>query len=320
MKKHSLIRFLSIILVPFMIIAVIPVTTARAQTVALSEPENGSKLLNLHGDQIFILQTAEKVATVSLSANKNTLAISLKYPSAPNCVYQYVYKDFQGALNSVNSPSFWLDAIKYAEERRSEATKVIFTYEKVTIDGPTAYSSAGADLLAELEGYVGEAYSDQYTGQYKVRGGNTYKLYETLELNVRDVTRLTWNAAITVSSLITGVIGLVATSGTVNTICGILGLAVTAADALIPPGKMNEYECMAYYTRYIRVDDGTRQYAHAYKIRTYKGFEDASDNSKGRAHIIADSELEYYSGTQTAEYYNSGLFDEAYDAYHNIGV
>ena len=78
------------------------------------------------------------------------------------------------------------------------------------------------------------------------------------------------------------------------------------------------YNYIAIYTRYITVDYGTVQYGHAYKIRNFDGYEEAALNSTGRAHVIPDTEILYYDANQSEEYFNNGIFNEAYNAYNNI--
>ena len=51
------------------------------------------------------------------------------------------------------------------------------------------------------------------------------------------------------------------------------------------------------------------------KFIYYKGSEDASLNSTGRADIYVDSKEEVYDGNQSEEYFTSGIYDSAYEQY-----
>lgn len=311
MKK----RIFSLLLAITCLLGVMPVSAYAANDGSetyLDETADGN---------IFVQKNQDKIVTIATTDVEHIVSISILYSkdirSKESCiVYQWVLNDYPDPF-SPNIPSFWEDVIEYAEARKSEASLIAFALEETEPDEPMALSSAGADLASDLQSIVGREYSNKYIEMRRM-GGHDYRLYETLEYNIRKVHTLSWRDGATAVSIVTSTLGLVATNGTVTLICGVLGILSTASQDYLPAGKMNQYECMALYTRYVTVDYGTRQYGHAYKIRNFEGYEEASNNSTGRAHIIPDTELLYYDSNQSAEYFYGGIFDEAYNAYNNI--
>lgn len=266
----------------------------------------------IEGGDMFVQEADGKLVTILTNEAEQLVTISIKYDPASNTVYQWILESYPVNPFAPESLSFWTDIINYAEDRMDEAAIVEFEVESAMQNN--ARSSAGADLYNDLVSIVGTPYSDTLTEVRSIEG-HTYRLYEALEFDIKNVTVNRWLTAITVASFITGIVGLTATSSTIITVCGIFGLATTTASTLIPAGSTNEYTCKAIYTRYITVDGSVKWYAGAYKTKSFKGYEDASDNSTGRAKIFGSSVNIKY--TSTGDIYNTGLWDIAYANYNN---
>lgn len=311
MKKRILSLFLAITC----LLAVVPISALAANVnpvIYLDEIADGN---------IFVQKTQEKIVTIGTNDVEHIVSISILYskdiyPKESCIVYQWVFSDYPEPF-SPNDTSFWEDVIEYAETRKNDASLIPFTLDEAEPNGQMTRSSAIADLAADLQNRVGREYSGKYIEMRRM-GGHDYRLYETLEYNIHEIDTLVWKKAATLLSIITSTLGLKGTDSTLDVISYVLGLASAVPNQIISPGKVNEYECMALYTRYVTVDYGTRQYGHAYKVRSFKGYENAEDNNTERAYIVPDSEMLYYDLNQSAEYFYGGIFDEAYNEYNNI--
>ena len=186
--------------------------------------------------------------------------ISISYLSSPNTVYQWTITDYPESTFSA-ADSFWSDVIAYAEGRMTNANIVTFTevsYDE-PIELPQTRSSAGADLMEDLESFLGtgeyfgnEIYSTTYQGQ-------VFRVLESMDFRILTDGSKSWSKTISVSSLIVSVLGLVATTTLVGTICGVFGVALSAA-SLIPPGKINKYICRAMNYRYVTINGSEYAY------------------------------------------------------------
>lgn len=308
MKK----RILALLLVLTCVIGILPSATAINSSCE-------TYLEEIDGGMAYIQKSSSKIVAIATNNDKHIISISILYRNNASNVYQWIINDYPYSKFNTNDPSFWNDVIKYAEEKLSQASVVTFSIEEAGRIAPrTVGSSAGADLTADMVAHLGKEYSDKYIQVRRMDDGRNYKLYETMEFDIQKVNTLSWKSGVTLTSVIVNVLSLIAGSTTVGTICSVLGLASTVAEQVLPAGKMNKYGCMALYTRYVTVENNPGQQATATKIISYEGYEDASDNSTGRAHIISDTKLVYYSGNQTEQYYLSGIFEEAYRHYNKL--
>lgn len=318
MKKCKIERAISILLSVSMLLSTVSTAFAAENTENFTNSPQDTYWEELVDGDVFVQQTDRKLVAIITSDAEHIVTISIKYVSQPNLVYQWIINDYPVAEFRPDDLSFWNDIIEYAEGKMGAASLVEFSIEEISENDPMVFSSAGADLAADLEGITGKEYADKYTYQLKRMDGHDYRLYETMEFNIRQLSTLSWKSGTSIASVLVSIIGVVATGANVALLCSILGIASSVASTVLPAGKVNKYECMVQYIRYVTVDYGSRQYGHAYKIRNFEGYENADTNSTERAYVIPDTELLYYSGSQTEEYFNSGIFDEAYNAYNNI--
>ena len=195
---------------------------------------------------------------------------------------------------------------------------VEISIDEIDENTPSPLSSAGADLAKDLRGIVGNEYSNKYTNRSKIMDGHTYRLYETMEFSISKCNTLSWKSGTTIASILAGIISVAPIPANVATFCGIMSIVGSVASTQLPEGKINRYSCMVLYARYVTVDYGSKQYGRAYKLRNFDGYEDADLNSSGRAHVFPETGDPYYDANQSEEYFNNGIFNEAYNAYNNI--
>lgn len=237
----------------------------------------------------------------------------------PNTVYQWTIIDYPESTFTT-SDNFWNGIVTYAENRITDANVVTFTevsYDE-PIELPQARSSAGADLLEDLESFMGtseyfgrQIYSTTYQGQ-------VFRVLESMDFRILTDGSKSWSTTISVSSLIVSVLGLATTTTLVGTICGIFGVALSAA-SLIPPGKINKYICRAMNYRYVTINGSEYAYSMADKFTDYNGYENADINSTERAY--ADSGSGSVSYAPNAAYFSSytDQINDAYDMFLQIG-
>lgn len=275
--------------------------------------DQNSYISEFEDGNIFIRTGKDKIIAIITNDVEHTIYASIMYAGDNDIVHQWVIENYPQE-SFAEDFGFWNDVIMYIEENMDEATLVRVWYEEAEENTPTMYSSAGADLYERLEELHGSEYSDKHIGM-KMRDGHYLDLYETKEFVIRKAGSFSWEDGTSLASIAAGIGGLVLTNPTAVTICGILGIAFSGLGMFIPEGKVNNYTCVVQFTRYVRVDDESRKYAHAYKFIYYKGSEDDSLNSTGRADIYVDSKEEVYDGNQSEEYFTSGIYDSAYEQY-----
>ena len=266
----------------------------------------------------FVLMDDSKHITIRADESNHYLAVAIKYLATPDIVYQWLIPDYPVEFQT-DDYTFWTSIIEYAELRMSDATAIEFYSEEVTQNTPATMSSAGADLRDDLVELVGEEYENKYI-RSEIMDGIHFKMYETLEFSIRKVRKYSWSQVMDVASLLTGVLGLVAKKDIAQKILGILSVATAVGgsilEVMVSEGSLNYYACEAHYTRYVKMDGGAKYYSQAYKIVSYKGFENADNNSAERAEIVSGPNTKY---SHSADYFNNGLFDAAYVAYKTGG-
>lgn len=82
-----------------------------------------------------------------------------------------------------------------------------------------------------------------------------------------------WSNAITVSSLIVGVLGLTATTTLVATICGIYGIAASASSLLPANQSIQVYSCAGVYSHYTQAAGSSKVYNTTYRYVSYRGYD-----------------------------------------------
>lgn len=182
---------------------------------------------------------------------------------------------------------------------------------------PQPFSSAGADLINGMEKELGAKYTNRllHTTTFK---SNKYRVYQSLDFRVNAKGSTSWGKAMTVTSLITGVLGLTATTALVKAICGVFGIAASAG-SIIPAGKLNKYDCIGMEYRTVTINGSKYVYNSTDKFTSYKGYENASNSSKERAYIDTSSKkIDYLEGKT---YYNSytSQINDAYIMFQRIG-
>lgn len=316
MKVHRFRQILSALLVLSMMFSLTATAFASGHTESFPPETYVQEIVD--GD-IFIQRSDSKIVAIATGNTEHILDISILYPSDTAVIYHWLIDDYPVVVFSPDDLSFWTDIIEFAEQRTTEADLIESPSIQEAIEHePMPFSSAGADLAAGLRELVGAQYSNKFIPPLKMIESHTYRLYETMEYQITKANQLSWANAMTVSSIVVSVVGiLLPPVGAMQQICTVLGIAFQGAATLIPPGKMNRYNCMVMYTRYVTIDGGGRQYGPAYKVRYFDGYEDADLNSTGRAQVLPNDDPPYY-GSQSEEFFNNGIFIDAYKTFNNI--
>lgn len=304
-------------------LAVIMLITMSSTAFATNESRNTRTYIGEipHG-HIFTKQTPDKTIAILTDDTKHLIDISIKYSSQPGTVCQWQIQNYPVSKFKPSNISFWNEIIEYAERSAANAAHITFTdvtYEK-PIDITEKRSSAGADLLQDLEHLIGqrEYYDLLKTSTPLYRNGIAFRVYESMQFRILLDGHKSWSTPISVASLITGVLGLFITESLILTICNVFDLVVSAG-TMLSPGKINKYICRAMIYRYVTANGSKYIYNITDKFIDYKGYEDANINSTGRAY--ADSGSQTINFIQGQSYFGSytAQVDDAYQMYLNIG-
>lgn len=309
-------RFISIILS----IAIILSISATAFAAETETTAANTAVVDIDGGSLYTSEESDKKVAILTNDEKHLLDISICYPSAPNTVYQWTITDYPISTFTPSNTQFWSDVINYAEDQMSAANIVYFTevtYEE-PVELPQTRSSAGADLLEELEELIG-------TGEYfddvihsTTYQGQRYRILESMDFRILTDGSKSWATTISVSSLIVSVLGLVASTTLVGAICGAFGVALSAA-SLLSPGTINKYICLADIYRYVSINGSAYPYNMTDKFFEYRAYENASNDSTERARIDTGSEDEYYTEGENYFYSLDSQILDAYEVFSRIG-
>ena len=310
-------KFISILLTLCMLVSV--TSTAFAADVSKETATPSTSVSTIDGGHLYTSKKSDANIAILTNDDAHLIDISISYLSSPNTVYQWTFVDYPESTFTI-SDSFWNGVVAYAESRMADANAVTFT--EVSYDEPIELaqtrSSAGADLLEDLESFMdtSEYFGKQvYSTTYK---GQVFRVLESMDFRILTDGSKSWATAISVSSLIVGVLGLAATTSLVEAICGAFGVTLSLA-SLIPAGKINKYICRAMNYRYVTINGSEYAYSRADKFIDYNGYENADNNSTERAY--ADSGSRSVSYVPSASYFSSytDQIEDAYDMFLRIG-
>ena len=273
----------------------------------------------IEGGHLYTSVRSDMNIAILTNNDAHLIDISINYLSSPNTVYQWTIPDYPKCTFTI-SDSFWNGIVAYAENRIADANIVTFT--EIFYDEPIELlqtrSSAGADLLEELESFIG---TSEYFGRHvhtSTYQGQVFRVFESMDFRILTNGAKSWSTTISVSSLIVSVLGVVATTTLISTICGVFGVALSAA-SLIPPGKINKYICRAINYRYVTINGSEYAYNKTDRFIEYNGYENADNNSTERAY--ADSGSRTVSYVPNAAYFSSytDQIEDAYEMFLRIG-
>lgn len=278
-------------------------------------------IVNITGGKIFTFENNEKTIAILTNDAEHLLDVSISYVTEPNTVYQWTIQDYPENEFKTDDVLFWEGVVNYVEERIGLANVVCFTenlYDK-PIEVQNRRSSAGADLVEELEELMG---TSEYFNTLKATvtyQGQVFRVYENMEFRIYEAGTKSWSTAISVSSLIVGVLGLITTNALVSAICGAFGVGLSAASLLPANGSINIYTCRAMNYRYVTANGSSYHYNITYRIVDYTGYENADINSTERAYIDSSSMMEEY--TESSTYFNAYMsqIQDAYVIFNSIG-
>lgn len=281
--------------------------------------EKDYTVLDVSEGKLYASKDEEKSVAILTDEEQLLIDISINYLDNPDIVYQWIFNDYP-ITEFVDNVAFWNGIIEYAEEHRESASIIEFediTYEN-PIDVSMMRSSAGADLIEDMENLLGKTEYDKQIKKTTYKS-EVFRIRESLVFRVVTSGSKSWSKKITVATLITGVLGLPGvTDDLLSAICGAFGVTVSAA-TLLPAGKINKYSCRAITSRYVTVNGSSYAYNITDKIIEYKGYEDADNSSKERAYVDSSSKTTSYTDSKT--YFNSydSQIKDAYDTFLRIG-
>ena len=312
----ALNKFLSLILSCAMVMSLcIPAFATEGTS---SEKFDESSVLSIDNGKLFSAKSEDKTIAILTDDSLHLLDISISYDPSCEEVYHWAISDYPDDKFTYDE-GFWKAVVAYAENHFEDSNTVHFTTTacNTSNSGVVPYSSARADLFEQLQGYLG---SGTYSAKERHREsyqGTVFTVYEQLSFSAEPIVNKVWSNAITVSSLIVGVLGLTATTTLVATICGIYGIAASASSLLPANQSIQVYSCAGVYSHYTQAAGSSKVYNTTYRYVSYRGY----DNPKGTTRATIDS------GSKTVEfdkgqsyYYDYPLqVQDAYQAYKIMG-
>lgn len=294
-------------------------TSVCAENMSVNDTQTA--IVDITGGKLFTSKNNEKTIAILTNDAEHLLDVSISYVTEPNTVYQWTIQDYPENIFFTDDILFWEEIINYVEERMGVANIVCFTENQYdqSIEIQKRRSSAGADLVEELEELMG---TSEYFNTLKTTvtyQGQVFRVYENMEFRIYETGTKSWTNAISVSSLIVGVLGLVTTNALVATICGAFGVGLSAASLLPANGSINIYKCRVMNYRYVTVNGSSYHYNITYRVVDYTGYENADINNTERAYIDSSSMTEEY--TESSTYFNAYMsqIQDAYMVFNSIG-
>lgn len=309
MKKN-----ISIVLAIVIVCSLPSTAFAASSSVATSLDEN-SILCQAEDGFMFITTSDELCATIITNDTLHIVTVSIKYSIQSNEVYQWYIDDYPHPFHS-SSAAFWDGVIAYAENHMGQAEVVSFSSEVSNSVERSIQpcSSAVADIYPQFVTCVGTSPFNRIMRYNTTIGGNAVHVYEDMTFDIRIAQTKSWSTAVFVSTLITSILGLFVTNTLVNALCTAFNLIVSAV-AEVKAGKLNQYSCLALFSRYVNINDSTYPYNMTERGVTYYAYENATPNNTDRAQIDVGSNYTEYSPSET--YYRdcSAQALDGYNAY-----
>ena len=309
-------KFISIILSTAILFSI----SATAYATEADTAYITSAVVDISGGNLYTSEENDKRVAILTNDENHLLDVSICYLSAPNTVYQWTITDYPISTFTPSNPQFWYNIVDYVEDQMSDANIVYFTevtYEE-PIELPQTRSSAGSDLLDELEELMGLGeYSDTVVHSITYQG-QRYRILEYMDFRILTDGSKSWANAIQVSSLIVTVLGLVASSTLITAICCAFGV-VASASSLLPAGTINKYLCVADVCRWVSINGSAYPYNITDKYFEYKGYENASNDSREKAYIDDGSLSEYFTDDEAYFNSNNSQIMDAYVVFSRIG-
>ena len=319
MKKLAK-KIFSIILVVTLLLS----SSYSANAASIASKENDTTIMNyieeIEDGKMYIEHCTNKNIVILTNEKEHLIDISIKYSEEPNKVYAWSITTDSLESSASQNVSFWNDVIEYAENHIDIADIVYFenvTYKEPIEINPHSRLSAVADMYEDLANLIGD---DEYTDALrytKYTGSDVYRIKESLTFRYSLTGYQKWSKSISIASLITSILGESVTDARVKTLCTVFNIAVAAAGALVPAGKINKYICKADYSRYVTVNGSKYVYNITDKFIEYTGYENAT--GAGRASLDTQTKDTYYS--HSSSYFSSYIdqYEDAYEMYKKIG-
>lgn len=319
---------------------IIAILCASTQTLAFANSTETPVIQSVVFDD-GTLYSAEfhDLLTVLLIPGSGDIEISFSYKSNPADVYQFFITD-RNAVLSNDDVVIWPNVYTVCHDNVQNAVKMTFT---ITTDSTDAslYNSSSENAVYSILSSVNEdldedlaaIHGDEYGPNNKystVSFGPTITVKETMKFLYVDATPFWWNvegvAALSVTSFVTGCLGLAATSTILAAVAYIFEVASYVDEQISPSGSLNRYLCSVRIRRHTSVNGSEYEYTYVDHIYQYYAYENPDLNSDGRAAVVpyCENEYYYYDGMNygnDSSYFNSysSQVADAYDRYLVIG-
>lgn len=256
---------------------------------------------------------SEKLANFSVNLGTMTGELAIVYSSNPDYMYEYQY-NLPSLKVKPQSQYFWDELYLFCLNNSAEWSEV-YIPDIVAVEEKNSDMMAAASSTTYFDNYLGGLYGSQYTDRLlnlKATSGVTMRIYEGLQLYTHMTTVYTALTTLTIASFITGMLGLVLSSG----ILGLFSVITGGADIILAGKMVYEYNLRANWYRYVYVNSHTYPYSMCNKFIYWTGYE---YNDTGTQQVDTGSMRTDY--VPSSSYFNtySTQYDAAYLEYQRLG-
>lgn len=262
-----------------------------------------------------------KSVVILVDGNQSAIDVGITYLDEPHLVHQLSFgEDFLSRDVRSFSTKDWHDLMDEAESRITSGTTVTMRYEDID-SVPYAVAAGNSpeeDLKDQLQTIMGGGeYQDvlRYSTTYK---GLKMRIYTSSHFRI-EKKLFTWNQALTIAGIASGVLALFDMPIAIEVICSVLGVATGVTQLVIPNGNLHVYRCRTMVDHSTRINDMTYIYNITWKFIDYIGLWNP-DEYASRAQLDQTSRTVSYPDGEAYFNSNSSQIEDAYRTYQQIGA
>lgn len=279
--------------------------------------DNSSADIYVSGDiTMYGVEDSEKLYNFSINTRTSSGEFAVVYSDAPDYLYNYRF-DLPVTTEDTSTVAFWDSLATFCFENEA-SWDTIYIPDAVTVveeSTPQITPWSTSDDREFFENYLEDRYGAEHTGRSisnQSKGGVTLQLKSTLEFIVAKDYTYALAQTMSVTSFITGVLGLAASGGILSAI----GVITGAAGILLSGTKVYEYSVLAHWYHYVTIDDSGYPYSIAEKYIGYTGY---VYSETGTQSVDTASMFTEYIPDQFTFNSNSTMLNDAYQTYLDVG-
>ena len=317
MKKIRLIAL-------FLVLSLIfPFLTPIAYAVDTPAFELGD--IHVSGDNAFcIYRSNDYTYCAHINTSSTSGSFAINYTNNPDTIYEYTFVADPASME-VESTDFWNAVLSECFSSsaqwsgRSLSGSISVSTPSDGVAQPYAVDPYVSQLTQTLQNIVGTA---PYTGSIVAtayKGSNIFHVYQNLAYYASLADSFTLAEAMSVASLITGILALTLgpAAGLTATLLSIISIGFGAGSMLVPAGTtIKAYNVFAKWERYVKRKDSSSWLTEA-KQYTLSYYAYVNPNT-GFCEIDTGSFSEAYAPSQAQYNDTAALLEEGYQNYLSL--